>query len=199
MLWGTDEISSLSQIKNESNDRVDLLERYLLEFAAYHAALETMCLAFMRMDKKFVCSERDTGRGWLEWHSSPNDKDETSLNARTKVLIAKWGLPDQFSEAQFKEAETRAEISTEDDCIIEIKALGSKRWRTQVFDGLFESKVGPRHGLVSVALDDLLANINAKVVANRSELLKRFQKSLEEVGVKSEHPFMEQLTGVGES
>lgn len=189
----------LPKIKGDTTngrDGKDLLERYLLQLAAYHGALNIVRRIFAYLEQHFVDFHRENGTGWLKWRPYPNDDKMRSADPRYKVLMEEWGLPESYSEKELRAAETSAEIATEVDCIIGVKELGLKRWRTQVFDVLFESENGPGRGQISVALDDLLADTNPEGIANRTELIERLDKSLEEVGVKSEHPFVEELAGV---
>lgn len=196
----------ISRIKDDTNDGGKLLECYLDQFAAYRGALTLLCRIFAYFQRHIVNRERSCGRGWLKWGSN-EDNEETPgprpkvvvpkafVDPRPEVLIANWGLPVGFTEAQFRAAESRAEIATEVDCIIGLEELGLKRWRTQVFDGLFDLQDGLGRGQISLAVDDLLADTKAEGIAKRTELLRRLHKSLEEVGVKSEHAFMEKMTG----
>lgn len=174
------------------------LERYLLEYTVYTGALRPMCNICSIVDRYFITRERDEGKGWIELHHRKYPQErapsrEPGLAARERALVRHWGLPKKFSKQEFKDAERRAEIATELDCVIGVTALGLKRWRTHVFTALLEPKDGMVRGLISAAaLDNLLTDKEA----NRTELLGHLQESLEEVGVQSEHPFMEELVAV---
>jgi len=170
----------VSKIEGDTNSE-HLLERYLLEYSAYTNALRPMSNIFSKLDQDFVNKRKGWGR---------DGGNGAFLTARERALGRRWGLPEKFTGKEFKDVQMRIEIATGDDCVIGIKALGLKRWRTQVFDRL---KDRPERVRISAAFDELLADAHSEEITNRTELLTRLQKSLEEVGVKSEHPFREEL------
>lgn len=172
----------LSRINSDANDGGKLLRRYLLEFAGYHRALNVLAHIFMYMERNFVRLEMERAQ---EGRLDVNVKKQTGVDGRIKVLLAKWNFSRRASAGQLR-------AGAEVNCVIGVCALGLQRWREKVFNELVESKDRPAGGRIDMALKGLL---NIKEDTNRPKLLVRLHNtSLEEVGVKSEHPFTANVT-----
>jgi len=110
-------------------------------------ALRYTTRLFAYGERFYIPSSRDQGRGWLKF--DPNDErfadahgvfDKDKARAMmTKVLEEILGLPEKPPQEDREQAVLLAEVASDVDRVVSVKAMGLRQWRIEVNEPWLQS------------------------------------------------------------